>query len=217
MQPSDDPPPPAERWVPFEEAQAILGMSETTLRRAIKAGKIEAATFPRNPDNPKDRRIVYSVLVPDPPAAAPPSESGQPPPIRQEPPAPADVVATELLAMIRDQADQITGLNAQLRDETAGRASAEARADTLQAHVTDLAQRLAEMQAERDALRERERRPWWRKALGLPPGMPAWRDRPPTPSKKEKKDRNNRDTSTKRDFDASAYYISSEGDIRCRG
>jgi hypothetical protein len=42
MQPSDDPSAPVTRWVPMAEAVAILGLSESTIRRLIRRGRLIA-------------------------------------------------------------------------------------------------------------------------------------------------------------------------------
>jgi hypothetical protein len=70
MTSANDPPPPAARWVSFAEAQKILGLTEGTLRRAIKAGTVQGEQRRRNPDSPSDQRMVYEVLVVDTPGAA---------------------------------------------------------------------------------------------------------------------------------------------------
>jgi hypothetical protein len=144
MQPPTDPPASAERWVPFAEAQQILGLSETTLRRMIRQGKVTAEVLPRAEG---DSRVVYRVLVADPPASAATrqdSESDHPPDTRPD-------IATGLLARLAAQDDTIAAKdaeiariyaeNAELR-ERVGRA--ETRADLLAAEL------------------ERARRPWWR-------------------------------------------------------
>jgi hypothetical protein len=58
------------RWVSFDEARMILRMSEGTLRRAIKDGKVVAEQRRRNPDSQTDLRMVYEVWIVVPPALA---------------------------------------------------------------------------------------------------------------------------------------------------
>jgi hypothetical protein len=97
----------------------ILRKSEGTLRREIKAGKVEAAQFPRNPDNPDDKRSVYRVLISDPPESGDPSESDHPPPIRQEAPDPAELIRAAIdpyVAMNQRIAELYAGAVAELRE-----------------------------------------------------------------------------------------------------
>src|SRR5688572_19099738 len=79
--------PSAGRWVPFDQARMILHMSEGTLRRAIRDGKVTAKQRRRNPDSPTDQRMVYEVFIADPPGELPTADVDsfrvtQPPTIR---------------------------------------------------------------------------------------------------------------------------------------
>lgn len=163
----------------------IFRMTEGTLRRAIRAGTVTAEQRRRNPDSQTDLRMVYEVLVNDPPASAAPPESNQPPDTNQESPAAllgvlADLTATHerLYEAYREIAD--------LRERAA---SAEAAAGHERARADDLAERLAASEARLALLaselieaqhtadqraqalewvqvqldRERARRPWWRR------------------------------------------------------
>jgi hypothetical protein len=141
MQPPTDPPASAERWVPFAEAQQILGLSETTLRRMIRQGKVTAEVLPRAEG---DSRVVYRVLVTDPPASATirrGSESDHPPDI-----------SSGLLERLAAQDDTIAAKDAEIA--------------RIYAVALALAERAARAEARADLLaaeleRLRERR-WWR-------------------------------------------------------
>jgi hypothetical protein len=138
-----------QRWVSFDEARMILHMTEGTLRRAIKAGTVTAEQRRRNPDSPTDQRMVYEVLVTDPPDGANDSISsrppGQSPTSVTEPPETTtrvlDVLAVALTEE-RTERQRLAVENADLR-ERVGRAesmvaSAMASASTLQAELDPL-------------------------------------------------------------------------------
>jgi hypothetical protein len=145
-----------QRWVSFDEARMILRMTEGTLRRAIKAGTITAEQRRRNPDSPTDHRMVYEVLVTDPPDDASDSKAvhppGQSPTSATDPPEAAtrvlDVLAAALIEE-REERQRLAAENADLR-ERVGRAEAEVASATATANT---------LQAEVDRLRAR---PWWR-------------------------------------------------------
>lgn len=149
------------------EAIRILGKPETTLRRLIREGKLEGAQYPRNPDNPQDRRNVWRILLPDAPLADTPSESDDPPPPATEPPA-ATMWLQELVSerdatirakdeQIADQAERMIEMARELGAAQADAAAAIARADDL-----------AEQNAKQAAELAWRRLPWW-KRLGGPP------------------------------------------------
>jgi hypothetical protein len=145
MQPPTDPPASAERWVPFAEAQQILGLSETTLRRMIRQGKVTAEVLPRAEG---DSRVVYRVLVHDPPASAAirhDSESDHPPNIRPD-------IATGLLERLAAQDDTIAAKDAEIA--------------RIHAETADLRERVGRAETRADLLaaeleRARGRR-WWK-------------------------------------------------------
>ena len=156
MQPPTDPPPATGRWVSFTEAQRILGMSEGTLRRAIRAGAVVAEQRRRSPDSPTDQRMIYEVFVMQSPASASAIESDQTPPRRQEPPAALSAALAALTSAMdseRTERQTLAAENADLR-ERVGRAEAAAAAH--QARSAELAEEVARLRA------ERERRRWWR-------------------------------------------------------
>jgi hypothetical protein len=166
MQSPDHPPASAGRWVSFDQARMLLSLpghepplSEGTLRRAIKTGKVEAGSFPRNPDNLNDKRSVYLVLVPDlpeqPPASPVASEAPSANEAATEPPA-ATTRALEIVsAALESERAERQILSAEIRNLTERAARAETRAEAAEARATFL-----------EAELERERRPWWRKMLG---------------------------------------------------
>ena len=164
MQPPADPPPSARRWVPFAEAMRLLGTSETTLRRLIRQGKVVAETEPRAPG---DSRVVYRVLIPEPPGDPPPSvtlsESEHPPAIRQEPPqdfsAALSVALGPLVAALDSERTERQKLAAEARLLAERAARAEAAAEH---------ERAARERAEAELARERERS-WWDRLLGRYP------------------------------------------------
>lgn len=148
--------PSAGRWVPFDQARMILRMSEGTLRRAIRDGTVTAEQRRRNPDSPTDQRMVYEVLIPNPPGEPPLADVDSESPIRQtsatDPPA-ATTRALDVLAAAlteeRAERQRLAVENAELR-ERVGRAEAEVASATASATI---------LQAEIDRLRAR---PWWR-------------------------------------------------------
>lgn len=167
MQPPNDPPPPAAgRWVSFAEAQRVLGMSEGTLRRAIRDGTITAEQRRRTPGSATDQRMVYEVLVMDPPAPASAYESDQPPPIRQEPPAALSAALGALTAALDSERAERQNLAAEVADlrERAGRAEAlaEQRLADKEQYAIDLGEQTERaIRAEAEVERLRARR-WWR-------------------------------------------------------
>lgn len=156
--PPDDPPPSAGRWVSFAEAQRILGLSETTLRRMIRQGRVTAEAQPRAEG---DTRIIYRVLVTDPPSDPPSaavSESAHPPPMRHDPPDMLQEIASGLLERLV-AADAVSAT----KDAEITRLHAEARLlaeRAARAEATAAAERERREAAERELLRERERSIW---------------------------------------------------------
>ena len=152
MQPPDS---RQQRWVSFDEARMILRMSEGTLRRAIREGKVVAEQRRRSPDSATDLRMVYEVLVTDPPASASPSESVQAPTTSQEPPEATQALVETITGLVERNAvlsDRLT-----VAEREAGRA--ELLAEQLaaeRARAADLAERLQNAE-------ERARRPWWKR------------------------------------------------------
>lgn len=140
----------------------ILRMSEGTLRRAIKDGKVVAEQRRRNPDSQTDLRMVYEVWIVDPPAPATPIESEQAPAIRQEPP---DALMPTLEALVATH-ERLFDAYREIADLRGRAAAAESDAKHASARATDLAERLKAAEAERDALRSQlaaasSRRRWW--------------------------------------------------------
>lgn len=134
----------------------ILRMSEGTLRRAIRDGTVTAEQRRRNPDSPTDQRMVYEVLITDPPGDPPLADVASESPNRQtsatEAPAATTRVLDVLAAALTDERAERQRLaveNAELR-ERVGRAEAVAAAATASANA---------LQAEVEQLRGR---PWWR-------------------------------------------------------
>jgi hypothetical protein len=131
--------------VSIADYAARTGMSETEIRRQIRAGTLPAETFQR------PQGTYYRVIVDTPddtPAVTEPIESVQAPSASQEPPAltmrTLDIMDALLRAnaeTMERQAEQIANLR-----ERAGRA--EERATALAAEL------------------ERARRPWWQKLRG---------------------------------------------------
>jgi hypothetical protein len=169
MQPPTDPPATRQHWVSFDEARMLLRMSEGTLRREIKAGRVTAEKRRRSPDSPTDLREVYEVLVTDTPAPASQSESGQAPDTRQDTPAITErsleifsAVFKGNLEMIQQKdariladAERIAGLMRQL-------GAAEAERDMLRTAHADCSN-LSHAEASRFVQEATEQRPWWRR------------------------------------------------------
>jgi hypothetical protein len=167
--------PPVMPWLSLPDYARRTGTPESTVRAAIRKGTLEGHQEQRAPGDP---RVVWKVWVDDPqeqpqeaaePSAAlrVASESDQPPSTLTEPP----VVTTRALEILETllvangetmerQVDRILDLTLRV-----GRA--EARAEMLQDErdrarkaLADLAERLAGVERERDALRARRWR-WW--------------------------------------------------------
>ena len=163
-EPPRDPPAPTERWVSFAEAQRILGLSETTLRRMIRQGRVTAEAQPRAEG---DTRIIYRVLVTDPPSdppAATVSESAQPPVIHRDPSDTLQEIASGLLerlaaadehlAMKDAEIARINAENADLRERAAAaEATAKADARRMAERLADERERRLAAEQERDRLR----------------------------------------------------------------
>jgi hypothetical protein len=148
----------AGRWVPFDQARMTLRMSEGTLRRAIRDGKVVAEQRRRNPDSPTDQRMVYEVLVTDPPASVTDSESAHPPTTSQHPPASASALS-EALSAITDALDAERGERQRLAAENADLRERVGRAEAVAASATATATAL---QAEIARLQARPSwRAWW--------------------------------------------------------
>jgi hypothetical protein len=158
MQSPDSRQPPAGRWVSFDQARMILGMTEGTLRRAIRDGKVVAEQRRRNPESATDQRMIYEVLVTDPPAAAMPTESVSANEAAAEPPAATTKALDVLAEMTQAQSRQLIAQAETIADlrERAGRA--ETRAETLHSQIEQYAidtmeqtERAVRAEAERDA------------------------------------------------------------------
>jgi hypothetical protein len=156
----------SQRWVPFDEACRILGRTPTTLRREIKAGRVVAEVLPRNPDNPADSRTVYRVRVDLPPEDAPTPTTAPESPSATEAATEPPAATTRLLDKLDERDETIRAkdaaierLHGELRDATARASTAEAEAAAAERRAADLAERLAGVERERDALRARR---WWR-------------------------------------------------------
>ncbi len=159
------------RWVPLPEAVRLLRTTESTLRRWIREGKVQAEAQPRAP---RGARIVYRVLVTyvpeDPAPSAADSES-------EQPPAAAELISAAIAPYV--------DLNERLRAAHAGQAERiaelerdnsrlSAERDAARAEVEELEEALVKAEAARamlsDALsrvlaeeREHAARPWWRR------------------------------------------------------
>jgi hypothetical protein len=175
--------------VSVREASIRLGISETEIRRQIKAGKIEAEKLER----PQGTllRVVFNDLADTPPQAE------QPPSTSQETPPVALMSVLEDLTRSHERLYEAYQEIAALR-ERVGRAEADAnhattRADSLSLEVVALTSRVETLSleiaaktlemttqaseneslrarlaaAEADLAAERERRPWYRRILGM--------------------------------------------------
>ena len=96
-----------------------------------------------------DTRIVYRVLVADPPPSATAPESDHPPPSATDPPSPTDLIRAaveplEKRLTVADSQIAAQGETIRVQAETIGR---------LQSDVIHLSARAIELQAERDAAR----------------------------------------------------------------
>lgn len=149
--------------MPFAQAMQTLGETETTLRRMIREGRVQAEKRRRNPDSATDFREVYEVFIPDPPAD-PPSDPPAPATIRhdsesEQPPDTRPDIASGLL-------ERLAAMDATIATKDAEIARINAQALTLAeraAHAEALAaERERELERERqETARLRERR-WWR-------------------------------------------------------
>ena len=149
--PPVDTPESAARWVPFAEARQILGVSEGTLRRMIRDGKVVAEAEPREPVS---SRIRYRIRI-DPPGDAPAaadSEAGETP---GQPPEAATAPLEAYVALVAD-------VRALERENGALRARLEA-AEQAAARLTD---ELAAERARVNEMTSRLARPWWERLLG---------------------------------------------------
>lgn len=135
------PPAVPEGYVSAADACRVLGISDRTLRRRVQAGEIDGEYVARPQGS-----VLYVRL----PQAAPEAASG------------GDHTALAALFL-----EQMAAKDAALLAATERAARAEATAETLRERVTDLAQLAAERQAELEELRDRERRPWFKRLLGL--------------------------------------------------
>jgi chromosome segregation ATPase len=129
------------------EAERILGAPESTIRRWIRQGRVTGEQVLRDPDNPRDTRLVWRVLVSDGSPAATSSESEQPPDMRQEPPEPAtattaaletiaglverNAVLSDRIAALEREAGQLEGRATILRAELEQAIEAHARCTNL--------------------------------------------------------------------------------------
>jgi hypothetical protein len=155
------PPNSRQRWASFDEARMILRMSEGTLRREIRAGRIQGEQRRRNPDSPTDQRLIWEVLITDPPETDADSESGQPPPIRQQAPD-SERLLNFIDALLRANAEsmvQQAEAIAALREE---RGRLQAERDSAVARANEVAEQLAAERARADAAEARVRDwKWW--------------------------------------------------------
>jgi len=137
----------------------LLGMSEGTLRRAIRDGTVVAEQRRRNPDSPTDQRMVYEVFIPDPTGEPPVAEAAPESDSRQtsatDPPTSATRVLEVLAAALteeRAERQRLAVENADLR-ERVGRAEAEATSANSSAEA---------LRAEIERLQARPSwRAWW--------------------------------------------------------
>jgi hypothetical protein len=134
----------------------ILRMSEGTLRRAIRDGTVTAEQRRRNPDSLTDQRMVYEVLITDPPGEPPTADAAPESPNRQPSATDAPAVTTRVLDVLaealteeRIERQRLAVENAELR-ERVGRAEAVAASATTTATA---------LQAEIERLHARS---WWR-------------------------------------------------------
>jgi hypothetical protein len=157
-------------WLSLPDYARQTGTPESTVRAAIRKGTIEGHQEQRAPGDP---RVVWKVWVDDPQhqpqddpqaptAEDAPSQSPSAVAAATEPPA-----ATMRLLDKLDERDEtirakdaaIARLHGELRDATARASTAEAEAAAAERRAADLAERLAGVERERDALRARR---WWR-------------------------------------------------------
>jgi hypothetical protein len=134
------------RWVPLPQAVELLGTTDTTLRRWIREGRVQAEAQPRAPG---DSRIVYRVLVADPPPSTADPESDHPPLSTTDPPSPTDMIRAaveplEKRLVIADSQIAAQAETIRAQAETIGR---------LQSDAIHLSARTIELQAERDSVR----------------------------------------------------------------
>jgi hypothetical protein len=135
------PAPPPDGYVTAADACRVLGISDRTLRRRVQAGEIDGEYVARPQGS-----VLYVRL----PQAAQEAASGH-----------------EQAAIVAALLERLDSRDAALLAATERAARAEATAETLRERVTDLAQLAAERQAELEELRDRERRPWWKRLLRL--------------------------------------------------
>jgi predicted ArsR family transcriptional regulator len=133
--------PPADRWLPIQDAAQHLGVSIATVRRRIKMGTLEAEL------QPGKRGPEYRVRLPTEGIPEGPEDTQES----------AQAIATLLMLLGREQDDR-RALQARL-DAAAERleegAGWKVRAEMLQAEVERLRAELGQA-----------RRPWWRRMFG---------------------------------------------------
>jgi len=149
----------------MSEAVELLGKPESSIRRQIAQGRVTGEQVLRDPDNPRDTRLVWRVLITDSPDEPPPSvepiESDHEPPIRQEPPRfemallakldERDATIAEMAERERAQADRIAALAAE---------KAKAESDAIHALEAAQIERERRLEAEAEVKRLRVRSPW---------------------------------------------------------
>jgi hypothetical protein len=135
------PAPPPDGYISAADACRVLGISDRTLRRRVQAGEIDGEYVARPQGS-----VLYVRL----PQAATEAAAGG-----------------EQAAIVAALLERLDSKDAALLAATERAARAEATAETLRERVTDLAQLAAERQAELEELRDRERRPWWKRLLRL--------------------------------------------------
>lgn len=153
MQPPDQQPATRQRWVPMSEAVELLGRPESSIRRLIAQERLIGEQVLRDPDNPRDTRLVWRILITDSPDDAPAPaesiESEHQPAIRHDPPDLSglllsklderDATIAEMAERERAQADRIATLAAE-----------KAKAESDAAHVAELAEIERERRVEAD-------------------------------------------------------------------
>jgi hypothetical protein len=159
------PPPTRRELVSISDYAARTGISETEIRRQIRAGKLPAEKF----DRPQGS---YYRIVVDTPDDTPPAAE-QEPPTSQDAPAPATeppAAITALVDALADERSERQRLAADLLAATERAGRAETDASHERARAADLAERLAAAESEARelalALEREQRRSWLDRLLG---------------------------------------------------
>lgn len=164
-------------WLSLPDYARRTGTPESTVRAMIRSGKLEGHQEQRAPGDP---RVVWKVWVDDPqdqPQGHPQlpagprmtSESDQQQASATEPPAATMRVLETLVEMTQAQGRQLLAQTETIADLSMKLGVAEAERDAAHELVAEVRAQRDDMAARLAEAAQMQARPWWRKALGLPP------------------------------------------------